>query len=176
MTYSNREGLTTFLGLGLLAWVAYKSRAKYNIDPGLVGVQKNTPDLQIPDETVPDMENYTDVNALNGIETDVLLNAATKTLREKTNICWDPIETQYATRYTNPNTQESIIWSRITFSAVTRFFVRDYTVAMKDGEIIYIQTQSKFSDDPTAPQPYNRNENYNKPVESSINLLNQLNQ
>ena len=169
------DRLTTILGLGLIAWLTYKTTAKYNVDPGLVGVQKSTADLQIPGETIPDMENYTDVSALNGVESDALLIAATQTLRDKTNMCWDPIETQYATRYTNPSTRESIVWSRITFSAVKKFFARDYTVAMKDGEIIYIQTQSKFSDDPTAPKPYNKNENYNKPVESSIDLLNQLN-
>ena len=169
------DRLTTFFSLGLIAWLAYKTTAKYNVDPGLVGVQKNTGDLQIPGETIPDMDNYIDVSALNGIESDALLIAATRTLRDKTNIRWEPIETQYATRYTNPSTRESIVWSRITFSAVKKFFARDYTVAMKDGEIIYIQTQSKFSDDPTAPKPYNKNENYNKPVESSIDLLNQLN-
>jgi hypothetical protein len=175
MTYRDNEVLTTFLGLGLIAWVAYKTRANYNVDPGLVGVQKNTTDLQISGETVPDMDNYTDVSALNGVESDALIVASTQMLRTKTNMCWDPIETQYATRYTNPTTGESIIWSRITFSAVKKFFARDYTIAMKDGVVIYIQTQSKFSDDPNAPKPYNRNENYNKPVENSVDLLNQMN-
>ena len=57
------DRLTTILGLGLIAWLTYKTTAKYNLDPGLVGVQKNTTDLQIPGETIPDMENYTEVSA-----------------------------------------------------------------------------------------------------------------
>ena len=176
MANKTSEIVTSLLGLAIIGWLAYTRNANYNVDPGLVGVQKDITNLQIPGEEVPDMADYTDINALNGSEADALLIAATRVLRDKTNMCWDPIETQYATKYTNPANGESITWSRITFSAVKNFFARDYTVAMKDGVIIYIQTQSKFGDDPTAPKPYNRNENYNKPVESSVDLLNQLNQ
>ena len=42
-------------------------------DPGLVGIEPPLPELQIPDETPPDLSGYTDINALNGPETDKLL-------------------------------------------------------------------------------------------------------
>ena len=144
-------------------------------DPGLVGIEPPLPELQIPDETPPDLSGYTDINALNGPETDKLLISATRVLRDKTKLCWQPVETQYATSYTNPTTGEIIIKSRITFSEVTRFFARDYDIATKDGEVVYIQTQSSFFDDPQAPQPYNNKDIYHKSVPSSIALLNGMN-
>ena len=161
--------------LGLTYMLFVKSGGYKLIDPGLVGVEPPLPDLQIEGETPSDMSGYTEVNALNGPETDKLLIAATRVLREKTKLCWQPIATQYATSYTNPTTDETIIKSRITFSEVNRFFARDYDIATKDGEVVYIQTQSGFFDDPKAPQPYNRKDIYHKSVPSSIVLLNEMN-
>lgn len=161
--------------LGLVYMLFVKKGGYRLIDPGLVGLQAPLPDLQIPNETPPDMSGYTEVNALDGPETDKLLIAATNVLREKTKLCWQPIETQYATSFTNPETGEVIIKSRITFSEVNRFFARDYDIATKDGEVVYIQTQSSFFDDPKAPKPYNNKDIYHKSVPSSVKLLNEMN-
>jgi len=163
------------LVLTVLCILCCKSAGYTLIDPGLVGLQKPLPPLQIPNETAPDMTGYTDVDALNGPETDKLLVGATTVLREKTGLRWQPIATQYATKYTDPSTGENIIKSRITFSETTRFFARDYDIASKDGEIVYIQTESKFFDDPAAPKPYSSTVVYHKATPSSVELLKEFN-
>lgn len=173
MTIRN-DGFTTLVGILIIGWIAFRSRSTYNIDPGLVKPQMKESDLQISDQQVPDMQGYTEKSELTGQEADVLLTKATQILREKTKMCWEPIETQYATRYSRPNSTDSIVWSRITFTATKQFFARDYTVAMKDDEIIYIQTESEFSSDPHAPRPYDKDENTNQTIQTSIELLNQL--
>ena len=145
------------------------------LDPGLVGLQSPLPPLQIPDESPPDMSTYTEKDALNWKQTEDLLTQATLVLREKTKLCWEPIETQYATLYTDPDTGSSLVKSRITFSEVKRFFARDYDVITQDGKVIYIQTESKLFDDPDAPKPYNSQDVYHDSVGTSVSLLNKLN-
>ena len=174
MTYDTKDIMLAIAICGFLYFIM--NRAGYQlVDPGLIGVQKPLASLQIPDETPPDMSGYTEKNALNGPQTDFLLVKATNALREKTGLCWQPIETQYATLYTNPETQESLIKTRITFSEVKRYFARDYDVIMQNGEIIYIQTQGEFVDSPGAPLPYNNKDIYHRSVGTSVQMLDNMN-
>ena len=162
--------------LVLIYMVGGQMTAGYKtLDPGLVGLQAPLPPLQIPDENPPDMSSYTQKNALNWKQTEDLLTQATLVLREKTKLCWEPIETQYATLYTDPETGSSLVKSRITFSEVKRFFARDYDVITQDGQVIYIQTEANLFDDPNAPKPYNPQDVYHKSVGTSVELLNKLN-